>query len=164
MLIALCTSINICATNFTKSRPDRTIASAFAKAINGHKRGGKARQAESALIQLSSDDEECTEQTKQEFTYTLEDTDVEDVKPAAGTKHELSDENGHAPMTLSEYGDLIFIGEDRPKVITCKECGSMLFAFSAHIHAKFHEEHADRSKKRKDPPIEKRLLKKAKTR
>lgn len=35
---------------------------------------------------------------------------------------------------------VVYVGEQRPTLVTCRECGARLFAFSARAHRAFHEQ------------------------
>lgn len=77
----------------------------------------------------------------------LDDSDDGDCKPhiTKVEQHEISDED---LIPASQEDDLVFVGEERPAVTKCKECGSRLFAFSAAAHMKFHEESKKHNAKR----------------
>lgn len=137
-LLMLVCSLNVCATNFTKAKPDQNIASVFARTSNGVRLKTKISEQEPSIIQLSSDEEESTGEP-----VILEDSDADDVKPTTAL---LQDDT--AVILSSQDDDLVFVGEERPNVMSCKECGSRLFAFSAAAHMKFHEESRMQSSRR----------------
>lgn len=131
-----CNSLNICATNFTKSRPDQTIASVLTRTSKGDHSKFPVTSSEVQFIELSSDEGE----NARDDPVHLEDSDQDDIEQSAGTSLPSPTRSLNAQAPPSQDDDLVFVGEERPAVMSCKECGSRLFAFSAEAHMKFHEE------------------------
>jgi hypothetical protein len=134
-----CCSLNVCATNFTKSRPDQTIANVFARTAKNSNGKAQPNTSEVQFIELSSDEDE-----NQRPDPVFLDSDMDDIKPSKPSTLPKTEE-GLVADTMpdapaSQDDDLVFVGEERAAVMNCKECGSRLFAFSAEAHMKFHEE------------------------
>lgn len=130
-------SLNICATNFTKSRPDQTIANVFARTAKNSNRKTQTNRSAVQFIELSSDEDESLRPDP-----VFLESDMEDIKPSPllATDEAAMHKNDAPEAPASQDDDLVFVGEERPAVMHCKECGSRLFAFSAEAHMKFHEE------------------------
>lgn len=131
-------SLNICATNFTKSRPDQTIASILARSSKTENSKAQVTTSAVEFIELSSDEGEAA---LDDVTAQLgNSSDQDDVKVYAQTTSRTAATGSMDAAPASQDDDLVFVGEERPAVMSCKVCGSRLFAFSAEAHMKFHEE------------------------
>jgi len=131
------TIINICATNFTTARPSNSIQSALSRVATSNV--AKAEAEEIDLTDLPSDDLE-------EKGTTL---DVTSEERCATTRQPTDDreaiwldeeeEEAQAIVLDSDEDEVVFVKEDRPAFVHCKECGSRVFNFSAAAHAAFHK-------------------------
>ena len=136
-------SLNVCAANFSTSRPSQNIAAALAASRRPKKR------EEVDLTLLPSDDPDpggvglpTSDGSAPIVIEDLEEDEIleegEETKPSVDTGQPVH----HIELDSEEEDeedDIAFVKEDRPAFTTCKVCGSRLFSFSAAAHKAFHE-------------------------
>lgn len=120
--------MNVCAANFSTSRPSQSIAAALAASRKPKKR------EEIDLTLLPSDDLDSTE-----AGVLVSDSGTD---PILIEDDEIGRDEAVKIDLEAEEEDLVYVGEDRPAFTTCKVCGSRLFAFSAAAHKAFHDKAA----------------------
>lgn len=152
------TSLNVCAANFSTSRPSQNIAAALAASKRPRKRD------EVDLTLLPSDDVTSEDGFSQTADGAIDPITIEDEEDTVAFREGPSSirQKAEACIQLDDSDtnsdeDLLFVGEDRPAFTTCKICGSRLFAFSAAAHKAFHEKHPpDPASGDAKPPAKKR--------
>lgn len=151
--------MNICATNFTTNRPSQTIAAALAGV---RKVPIKAAPLEIDLTGLASDEEEEPQEINamepaarfrigRPVTIGLDGSGSDQDAIGAGEPRDAP--RPHESINLSALSDgdedegIVYVGEQRPTLVTCAECGARLFAFSAGAHRAFHEQSGGSTRK-----------------
>ena len=147
-LHGLLSSLNICATSFTTDRPSRTIAAALA---GMRKPLVKAAPQEIDLTELASDEEQPDERGDLEpaVAVPVDPPIWIDLSGPEGSARPAQPRDvpvPHERIDLAALSDeaedegVVYVGEQRPTLVTCGECGARLFAFSARAHRAFHEQ------------------------
>ena len=128
--------INVCATNFTVSRPNQTIQNAMSRKLDKQNMPRK----EIDLTQISSDESFEGEVIERGEPIWIDDEEIE-----FGQQEDAEAESGRQDYEVSEVDE---IGRKRklsnptgqqPTLVTCKKCGSRLFPFSTAAHKAFHD-------------------------
>lgn len=78
----------------------------------------------------------------------INDDDADDAGQQSASVIAVDESEGEEGEREADDDEVVYVGQERPAFVPCKECGSKVFSFSAAAHAAFHKtEHKSRKRK-----------------